>query len=154
MIGKTLAHYKILSILGVGGMAEVYRARDTKLDREVAIKVLPAELTRNSERRTRLIREAKALAGLKHPSIVTIYSVEHADGVHFITMELFRGKTLTELLPPSGFPLARFFELAIPLADAVAAAHQENITHRDLKPDNMRVGDDGHVLFGAERLQS
>ena len=145
MLGQTLAHYKILEKIGSGGMGEVYLAEDTKLDRKVALKVLPPELAESEERRARFEREAKAVAALNHPNIVTIYSVEHADGIHFITMELVRGKTLTELLPRSGFPLERFFEIAIPLADAVAAAHQENITHRDLKPDNMMVGDDGRV---------
>ena len=141
MIGRPLAHYKILEKIGSGGMGEVYLAKDTKLDRKIALKVLPPELAESKERRARFKREAKAVAALNHPNIVTVYSVEEDDGVHFITMELVKGKTVTELLPKTGFPLSKFFEVAIPLANAVAAAHQEGITHRDLKPDNMMVGD-------------
>ena len=136
MIGRTLAHYRILEKIGSGGMGEVYLAEDTKLDRKVALKVLPPELAESEERRARFKREAKAVAALNHPNIVTVHSVEEDDGVHFITMELVKGKTLAELLPKTGFPLSRFFDIAIPLANAVAAAHQEGITHRDLKPDN------------------
>ena len=145
MIGQTLAHYKILEKIGSGGMGDVYLAEDTKLDRKVALKVLPPELAESEERRARFKREAKALAALDHPNIVTVHSVEEAEGVHFITMQFVHGKTLTELLPKNGFPLNKFFDIAIPLADAVAAAHQEGITHRDLKPDNMMVGADGRV---------
>lgn len=126
-------------------MGEVYLVEDTKLDRTVALKVLPGEVVSDPERRARLTREAKVLAGLNHPNIVHVYSVEEADGVHFITMELVRGKSLADLLPKNGFPLARFFEIVIPLADALAAAHQQRITHRDLKPANVMVADDGRV---------
>ena len=156
MIGPILAHYKILKKIGSGGMGEVYLAEDTKLDRKVAVKVLPPELAESEERRARFTREAKALAALNHPNIVTVHSVEQADDVHFITMELVKGKTLTELLPRSGLSLAKFFEIAIPLADAVAAAHQEGITHRDLKPDNVMKGDDGRIKvldFGLAKPQ-
>ena len=145
MIGQTLAHYKILEKIGSGGMGDVYLAEDTKLDRKVALKVLPPELAENEERRARFQREAKAIAALDHPNIVQVFSVEEADGIHFITMQLVHGKTLTELLPKNGFPLNKFFEIAIPLTDAVAGAHQEGITHRDLKPDNTMLGDDGRV---------
>ena len=125
MVGQTLAHYKILEKIGSGGMGDVYLAEDTKLDRKVALKVLPPDLAESEERRTRFQREAKALAALDHPNIVQVFSVEEADGTHFITMQLVPGKTLTKLLPKNGFPLSKFFEIAIPLADAVAAAHQE-----------------------------
>ena len=145
MIGQTLAHYKVLEKIGSGGMGDVYLAEDTKLDRKVALKILPPELAESEERRARFKREAKALAALDHPNIVQVFSVEEAEGIHFITMQLVHGKTLTELLPKNGFPLNKFFEVAIPLADAVAAAHQEGITHRDLKPDNAMVGEDGRV---------
>ena len=144
MIGRTLSHYRILEKLGSGGMGEVYVTDDTKLARKVALKVLPEEMA-TGERLSRFEREAKAIAAFNHPNIVTVYSVEEAEGVHFITMELVRGKTLSELLPKHGFPLSKFFDIAIPLADAVAAAHQESITHRDLKPDNAMVGEDGRV---------
>ncbi len=145
MVGQTLAHYKILEKIGSGGMGDVYLAEDTKLDRKIALKVLPQELAESEERRARFKREAKALAALDHPNIVQVFSVEEAEGIHFITMELVHGKTLTELLPKNGFPLNKFFDIAIPLADAVAAAHQEGITHRDLKPDNMMVSNDGRI---------
>ncbi len=145
MIGRTLAHYKILETIGSGGRGDVYLAEDTKLDRKVALKVLPPELAENEERRARFQREAKVIAALDHPNIVQVFSVEEADGTHFITMQLVHGKTLTELLPKNGFPLNKFFDIAIPLADAVAAANQEGITHRDLKPDNAMVGEDGRV---------
>ena len=129
MIGKILAHYKILEKIGSGGMGDVYLAEDTKLDRNVALKVLPPELAENEERRARFKREAKAIAALNHPNIVHVYSVEEADGVHFITMELVKGKTLAELLPKKGFALDKFFDIAIPLADAVASAHEQGIVH-------------------------
>ena len=145
MIGQTVTHYKILEKIGSGGMGDVYLAEDTKLDRKVALKVLPPELAESEERRARFEREAKAIAALNHPNIVTVHSVEESDGVHFITMEFVKGKTLTELLPKRGFTISRFLELAIPLSDAVAAAHQEGITHRDLKPANVMVTDDGRI---------
>ena len=155
MIGRTLSHYKVLEKLGSGGMGEVYVAEDTKLSRQVALKALPPEMA-SSERRMRFEREAKAVAALNHPNIVTIHSVEEAEGIHFITMELVRGKTLSELIPQKGLPLNKFFEVAIPLADAVSAAHQKGITHRDLKPDNLMVSDEERLKildFGLAKLK-
>lgn len=108
-----------------------------KLNREVALKVLPEEMARDPERRTRFEREAQAIAALKHPNIVMIHSVEEADGLLFLTMELVEGETLSQLIPGNGFSLEKSFDLAIPLADAVAAAHAKGITHRDLKPANI-----------------
>ena len=134
--GTKLGSYEILSALGAGGMGEVYRARDPKLGREIAIKVLPSEMAGSAQRRERFEREAKAVAALNHPNIVTIYSIEESAGVHFITMELVRGKTLTDLIESKGLGLKRFFEIAVPVADAVSSAHGHGITHRDLKPDN------------------
>ena len=145
MIGQTLSHFRVLEKIGAGGMGDVYLAHDTELDRKVALKILPAELAASDGRRKRFKREAKAVAALNHPNIVTVFSVEEADGVHFITMELVRGKTVRELLPTDGLPLEHFLDIAIPLADAVAAAHREGITHRDLKPDNVMVTDEGRV---------
>jgi serine/threonine protein kinase/dipeptidyl aminopeptidase/acylaminoacyl peptidase len=156
MIGRTLSHYKVLQKLGSGGMGDVYLARDTELDREVALKVLPPDLAASEERRARFKREAKAVAALNHPHIVTVHSVEEADGVHFITMELVRGKTLSEVIPKKGLPLANFLEIAIPLADAVSAAHENGVLHRDLKPDNLMLGDDGRLKvldFGLAKLK-
>jgi Tol biopolymer transport system component len=145
LIGHTVGHYKILHRIGSGGMGDVYLAKDITLDRDVALKVLPPALADNPERRARFMREAKAVGGLNHPNIVTLYSVEEADGIHFITMEFVKGKTLAELLPAKGFVLGTFFEIAIPLTDALAAAHQRGIAHRDVKPANVMVGGDGRV---------
>ena len=153
-VGTRIAHYEILSALGAGGMGEVYVARDTKLSRDVALKVLPAELA-SSERRKRFEREAKAIAALNHPNIVHVYSVEEVESVSFITMELVKGKTVAQLLPRNGFPLAKFFEIAIPLTDAVAAAHEQGITHRDLKPENVMESEEGRVKvldFGLAKV--
>jgi serine/threonine protein kinase/tetratricopeptide (TPR) repeat protein len=155
MIGKTLAHYEITAKLGRGGMGEVYRARDNKLNRDVALKVLPADMASDSDRRKRFEREAQSVAALKHPNIVTIYSVESAGDTQFLTMELVEGETLDEFIPGEGFSLDRFFELAIPLADAVAAAHAKGITHRDLKPANVMMDADGRLKvldFGLAKL--
>jgi tRNA A-37 threonylcarbamoyl transferase component Bud32 len=155
MIGKTLAQYEILAKLGAGGMGEVYRARDTRLGRQVAIKVLPAEAARNRDLRLRFEREAKAVAAIKHPNIVTIHSVEEVDGVHFITMELVEGRVLSEIQPADGHPLERFYEIALPLADAISSAHSRGITHRDLKPANIMVDDEHRpkiLDFGLAKL--
>ena len=105
MIGRTLSHYRILEKIGSGGMGDVYLARDTKLDRDVALKVLPPELAESEERRARFKRDAKALAALNHPNIITIHSVEEADGIHFIAMELVKGQPLHRLIPEQGLPL-------------------------------------------------
>jgi len=126
-------------------MGVVYQAEDTTLEREVALKILPPELAADDQRRLRFAREARAIAALNHPNIVTVHSVEESGGIHFITMELVKGKTLADLLPGEGFALGRFFEIAIPLSDAVAAAHQQGITHRDLKPANVMMRDDGRI---------
>jgi serine/threonine protein kinase len=136
-------------------MGEVYLAEDTKLDRQVALKILPAELAGDSERRARFEREAKAVASLNHPNIVTIHSVEEDKGFHFLTMEMVHGKSLSELIPEGGLALTRFFDFATPLADAVSTAHQNGVTHRDLKPDNIMMGDDGRLRvldFGLAKL--
>ncbi len=144
MIGRTLNHYRIVEKLGSGGMGEVFAAEDTKLGRKVALKVLPLEMAL-PERRERFEREAKSVAAFNHPNIVQVFSVEEADGIHFIVMELVRGRTLAEVISRQGMALSKFFEVAIPLADAVAAAHGADITHRDLKPDNVMLGDDGRI---------
>ncbi len=137
--GTRLGPYEILEPLGAGGMGEVYRARDTRLKRDVALKVLPADLASEPERLQRFQREAETLAALNHPHIVTIFSVEEADGTRFLTMELVEGKTLSKVTPRKGLPLSRFFQIAIPLSEAVSAAHEKGIVHRDLKPGNVMV---------------
>ena len=155
MIGKLLAHYEIREKIGSGGMGEVYRAHDTRLDRDVALKIMPEAMANDPERSARFEREARAVAALKHPNIVTIYSVEEADGIRFLTMELVEGRTLTGIIPAGGLPLGRFFDLAVQLADAVSAAHAKGITHRDLKPDNIMLEQDHRVKvldFGLAKL--
>ena len=156
MTGQTVSHYRILDKIGSGGMGDVYLANDISLDRQVAFKILPPELAGDPDRRARFKREAKAVAALNHPNIVTVHSVEEADGVHFMTLELVRGKTLAELLPRKGIAVSKFFEIAIPLADALAATHQQGLTHRDLKPANVMVSDDGRVKvldFGLAKAE-
>ncbi|MCB1182513.1 protein kinase [bacterium] len=156
MIGRSLSHYEIIGLLGQGGMGEVYRARDTRLDREVALKVLPAAMADDPARLSRFAREARTVAGLNHPNIVTLHSVDEADGVHFLTMELVAGRNLGELLPPDGFPAERVIAVAAAVADALATAHAQGVVHRDLKPGNVMVTDDGarvKVLdFGLAKL--
>ncbi len=153
--GERLGSYEITAAIGAGGMGEVYRARDVKLRREIAVKVLPDELARDRERLARFEREAQALASLNHPNIVTIYSVEKENDLHFITLELVQGKPLSELIPGHGFRLEDFFKLAVPMIDAVGAAHLQGITHRDLKPDNIMVTPDRRVKildFGLAKV--
>ena len=137
-------------------MGEVYEAEDTKLHRSVAIKVLPPTLANDPERRQRLEREARAVAALNHPNIVTVHSIEEAGDRVFLTMELVRGRTLGRHIPAHGLPIADLLPLAVPVADALAAAHQHGVVHRDLKPDNIMVADDGRVKvldFGLALLK-
>jgi adenylate cyclase len=153
--GQILSHYRLIARIGTGGMGVVYRALDTKLDRQVALKVLPAEVTADPERLERFRREARAAAALNHPNIITIHSVEEVEGVHFMTLELVEGKTLDTLIPGNGMPPHAFFEVAVPLANAVGAAHEKGIVHRDLKPTNVMVNAAGVVKvldFGLARL--
>jgi serine/threonine protein kinase len=166
--GDRLGGYDIIGGLGAGGMGEVYRARDTRLDRAVALKVLPPDLATDSKRLGRFQREARALAALDHPHIVTIYSVESAplitsrsDGptpeLHFLTMQLVEGHQLDELIPPRGMDLEPLMAIAIALASALAAAHAKGIVHRDLKPSNVMVTANRQpkVLdFGLAKLHS
>jgi serine/threonine protein kinase len=152
--GSRLGAYEIVEALGSGGMGEVYRAHDPRLARDVALKVLPRSLQDNPESLERFTREARAIAALSHPHIVTIYSTEDADGLRFMTMELLEGRTLDQLIPDGGVSFALFFDVAIALADALAAAHQKQITHRDLKPANVMVTEAGRVKvldFGLAR---
>jgi non-specific serine/threonine protein kinase len=155
MVGTSLSHYRVLRRLGVGGMGEVYLALDTRLQREVALKVLPETLA-DVARFARFEREARAVAALNHPNIVTLYAIEEADGRPFLVMELVEGETLRQRIPPTGFELEELLRLAVPLVDAVAAAHARGVTHRDLKPDNVMVTWDGHLKildFGLAKLR-
>jgi len=134
MIGKTLGHYQITEKLGEGGMGIVYKARDTPLDRFVALKVLPPEKVSDPDRKRRFIQEAKAASALNHPSIITIYDIDQADGIDFIAMEYVAGKTLDELIPRKGMRLSLALKYAVQIADALARAHGAGIIHRDLIP--------------------
>ena len=152
-----ISNYEILGQLGVGGMGEVYLAKDLKLDRKIALKLLPSRSVAGREHLARFEREAKALAALNHPNIITIYSIEEDSGRHFLTTELVEGKTLAERIPTGGLRLANFLRLARPLADALAAAHQRGIVHRDLKPANIMVNTEGRVKvldFGLAKLSA
>ena len=139
--GTQLGSYEIVSLLGAGGMGEVYRARDPRLKREVALKVLPDGAAVDADRRERFTREALAVAALNHPHIVTIHSVEDAGTAVFLTMELVEGRSLAEALPATGLPIDRVLTIGIAVADATSAAHQKGITHRDLKPGNIMLGE-------------
>ena len=152
--GQRLGSYEIQGALGAGGMGEVYRATDNKLGRDVALKILPQEVAADPDRLARFRQEARAVAALNHPHIVIIFSIEEHDAVPFMTMELVEGRTLDQLIPGGGLSLARFFDIAIALADALSAAHRKHIIHRDLKPANVMVTDDGNVKvldFGLAR---
>ncbi|HET7619749.1 MAG TPA: protein kinase [Vicinamibacterales bacterium] len=151
MVGSTLAHYRIEAVLGSGGMGTVYRARDTELDRTVAIKVLSAGA---GDARQQLLREARAASALAHSGIVTIHSIEHRDGVDFIVMEHVAGQSLIDAIPENGLPIETAIDYATQIAQALAAAHASGIVHRDIKPQNVMIGADGRVKvldFGVAR---
>jgi len=145
MIGKTLSHYKVLEKIGQGGMGEVYRAEDTNLSREVAIKVLPEQFTKDPQRLARFEREAKLLASLNHPNIAAIHSFEHADDVHFLVLELVPGETLAERVAKGPVPVEEALEVCRQIAEGVEAAHEKGVIHRDLKPANVKVTPEGKV---------
>src|SRR5512146_1763918 len=153
--GTRLGPYEIIAPLGAGGMGEVYRARDTRLGRDVAIKVLPASVASSPERLARFEREAKTVAGLNHPNIVVLYSIEEAGGTRFLTMELVEGRDLSSLVSAGGLPLAQVLDVAIALSDALVAAHEKGVVHRDLKPANVMLTREGRVKvldFGLAKL--
>ncbi len=141
--GQNLGHYRIISRLGAGGMGEVYLAKDMRLNREVAIKVLPASFAANPNYLRRFRTEAEAAATLNHSNVATVYSVEKVDGNLFITMEYVAGKTLDASIPPPGLDLKTFLDLFIPLADALAHAHEKGVSHRDIKPGNIIITQGG-----------
>ena len=143
MIGKTLAHFEITGLLGKGGMGEVYLARDTKLDRDVAIKLLPRELATDSERLARFRREAKLLATLNHPAIGALYGIEETDGSVFLVMELVEGEDLGKRLQRGALPIDEALQVAVQIAEALEAAHDDGVIHRDLKPANVMIAPDG-----------
>ena len=145
MIGKTLSHYTVIEKIGQGGMGEVYRAEDTNLSRDVAIKVLPEQFTQDPQRLARFEREAKLLASLNHPNIAAIYGFEQADDVHFLVLELVPGETLAERVARGPLPVEEALEVCRQIAEGVEAAHEKGVIHRDLKPANVKVTPEGKV---------
>jgi serine/threonine protein kinase len=153
--GRRLGPYEILSAIGAGGMGEVYKARDTRLDRIVAIKVLPTHLADRSESRERFEREARAIASLNHPHICTLHDIGHQDGTDFLVMEYLEGETLAQRLQEGSLPIQQVLQYAIEMADALDKAHRKGTTHRDLKPGNIMLTKTGTKLldFGLAKLK-
>jgi serine/threonine protein kinase/Tol biopolymer transport system component len=145
MIGKTLGHYQLTNQLGKGGMGEVFQAKDQRLGRNVAIKVLPEEFARDTDRVARFQREAKLLASLNHPNIAAIHGLEESDGTNFLVLELVEGETLADMLKRGPIPVEEALKLALQIAEALEAAHEKGVIHRDLKPANIKVTPDGKV---------
>src|SRR5580658_10175298 len=143
--GTMLGQYEILSPLGAGGMGEVYRARDTRLDREVAIKVLPQLVSLDPDRLLRFEQEARAAAALNHPNILAVYQMGNHLGVPYIVSELLEGKTLTESIRRGPLPVRKAIDYGVQIAQGLAAAHEKGIVHRDLKPDNIFLTKDGRI---------
>ena len=154
--GTRLGAYEITGLLGAGGMGEVYRATDTKLGREIAIKTLPAALASDTDRLARFEREAKLLAALNHAHIASVYSLDEHEGVQYLAMELVEGETLEEKLKQGALPTEDALRLALQIAEALEAAHEKGVVHRDLKPANVMVTRDGVVKvldFGLAKCQ-
>src|SRR6476646_2543331 len=154
-VGTRLGPYEILAALGAGGMGEVFRARDTRLNRTVAIKVLPRDRVADPDRKRRFLQEARAASALNHPNIVVIYDISSEAGTDFLVMEYVRGKTLKELITPQGLPFAEICRYGAQIASALAAAHAAGIVHRDIKPANIMVTAEGQIKvldFGVAKL--
>jgi eukaryotic-like serine/threonine-protein kinase len=153
--GAKLGRYEIVAPLGAGGMGEVYRARDTRLDRIVAIKILPGHLADRADLRQRFEREARTIASLNHPHICTIYDVGHQNGTDYLVMEYLEGETLTQRLQKGPLPLEQVLLYAIQITDALDKVHRKGITHRDLKPGNIILTKGGAKLldFGLAKLK-
>src|SRR5512136_608193 len=155
MIGKTLGHYQITKQLGKGGMGEVFQAKDSKLGRDVAIKVLTDEFARDTDRVARFQREAKVLASLNHPNIAAIHGLEEFGGTNFLVLELVEGQTLADHIKKGPIPVEESLKLALQIAEALEAAHEKGVVHRDLKPANIKVTPDGKVKvldFGLAKV--
>ena len=155
MIGRTLSHYKVLEELSRGGMGIVYKALDLKLNREIALKVLPPELVSDPERKRRFVQEAQAAAALKHPNIAHVYEIDEVEGETFIAMELIEGEKLGDLMQRERVPVTRSLQLAVEVAEGLSRAHDKGIVHRDLKPANLMITEDGHakiIDFGLAKL--
>jgi serine/threonine protein kinase len=154
-LGRRLGPCEILSAIGAGGMGEVYRARDIRLDRIVAIKVLPTHLAARSELRERFEREARTIASLNHPHICTLFDIGQQDGIDYLVMEYLEGETLAQRLMKGSLALEQVLQFAIEIADALDKAHRKGVTHRNLKPGNIMLTKSGAKLldFGLAKLQ-
>src|SRR5580658_8219458 len=145
--GSKLGPYEILSKLGAGGMGEVYRARDTRLDRDVAVKILPSHLSENAEAKQRFDREARTISSLNHSNICTLYDVGHQDGIDFLVMEYLEGETLADRLRKGPLPIEQVFRYGIEICDGLEKAHRSGVVHRDLKPGNIMLTKSGAKLM-------
>jgi tetratricopeptide (TPR) repeat protein len=155
LIGRTISRYEILEEISRGGMGVVYRARDVRLNRDVALKVLPPDLVADPARRARFVQEAQAASALEHPHIAVIHEIDEADGICFIAMELVRGQKLADFIAPGPLPAGRALDLAVEIAEGLSRAHDKGIVHRDLKPANVMLTEDGHakiIDFGLAKL--
>src|SRR5258705_13950606 len=155
VVETTLSHYRIVSKIGAGGMGEVYLAQDIKLDRKVALKILPAEVASNRDRMERFIREAKSAAALSHPNIAQIFEIGEHDGTHYIAMEFVDGVTLRDKIHRENADLRKLLRHLQHVADGLSKAHASGIVHRDLKPENIMITRDGHAKildFGLAKL--
>jgi serine/threonine protein kinase len=155
MIGQTIKHYEVEALLGEGGMGVVYKARDTRLGRQVALKLLLPEFTRDPERKTRFLREARAASAVNHPAIAQIYDVDEGPEGLFIAMELVEGKTVKSLIQGRELDLLGALEIAAQVGGGLQKAHEAGIVHRDIKPENIVVTPDGHAKildFGLAKL--
>jgi eukaryotic-like serine/threonine-protein kinase len=156
LTGRTLSHYRIIQQIGSGGMGEVYLAEDTKLERTVALKVLPPEVASDQERMRRFVREAKAASALDHPNIVHVYEINESEGINYIAMQFVGGQMLSKAINGRPLDVETFLSIATQIVDALAEAHSRGIIHRDLKPQNMMISDKGHVKlldFGLARIE-
>jgi len=155
LIGAQLGSYHIVSELGAGGMGEVFRAKDQRLGRDVAIKLLPEEFARDANRVARFHREAKLLASLNHPNIAAIHGLEKSSGIHFLVLELVEGQTLADRIKTGPIPVEESLQLAFQITEALESAHERNAIHRDIKPANIKITPDGRVKvldFGLAKV--
>lgn len=153
--GASIAHYRIIEPLGAGGMGAVYRARDEKLNRDVALKLLPPDAVSHEDRRRRFLQEARAASALNHPHILTVFEIGEADGKPFMVMEYIQGETLRQKIEAQSLSTVEALELAIQIGAGLAKAHEAGIVHRDLKPENLMVTYDGYAKildFGIAKL--
>src|SRR5262247_186458 len=156
-VGTRLGSLEITALLGKGGMGEVYRARDTKLKRDVAVKILPDEFSRDADRVSRFQREAEVLASLNHPNIAAIYDLQEANGSRFLVLELIEGETLAERIARGSIPVEEALDIARHICEALEVAHEKGIVHRDLKPANVKITPEGTVKvldFGLAKAMS